>query len=77
VLTRSVARRVIVVEPPLPPPPEDHPFRHTLSAVSPDLWTMIARCALAADGDSVQTWLRLSLVNRTFRNATAGDVRMP
>jgi len=39
----------------------------------PELWSLIARRALAADGDSVQAWLRLSLVSRTFRSALAGE----
>ena len=40
--------------------------------LSPELWAVIARAALAADGDTVQAWSRLSLVSRTFRKAIAG-----
>ncbi len=67
-----VAGRVIEVEPPLPGS-EDHPFQDTLEKVPPELWTVIARRALAAEGDSGQAWSRLGLVSRTFRSAIAGD----
>ena len=45
-----------------------------LTTLTRDAWAAIARCALTADGYSVQAWCRLSLVSRTFRNAVAGDV---
>jgi len=44
--------------------------------LSPDLWAAIARSALAADGDSVQAWCRLSLVSRAFRDAIAGELTL-
>ena len=73
-LRPSTAGRLRAIEagPPLPPP-EDHPFQHILSRMPPELWTDIARRALAADGDSGPAWLRLSLVSHTFRDAVAGD----
>ncbi len=41
--------------------------------LSPELWSVIARRALAAEDDSVQAWARLSRVSRNFRDAIAGD----
>ncbi len=38
----------------------------------PDAWGAIARTALAAEGDSVQTWARLSLVARAWRDGLKG-----
>ena len=42
------------------------------SDVPPDVWRTLARAALAAEGDSVAAWLRLSMVSRTWREALAG-----
>ena len=42
------------------------------SDVPPDVWRTLARPALAAEGDSVAAWLRLSMVSRTWREALAG-----
>ncbi len=53
------------------PPPS--PAGVLPATLAPELWALIARRALAADGDSVQAWLRLSLVSRTFRNALLGE----
>ena len=39
----------------------------------PEIWALIARFALAADGSTVSTWTRLSTVNQTFRSALAGE----
>ena len=41
--------------------------------LSPDLWARIARAALAAGGESVEAWCRLSLVSHTFRTAILGE----
>ena len=41
-----------------------------------ELLPLVARRALAADGDSVQTWLRLSLVSHTFHRAIAGECEL-
>ncbi len=38
----------------------------------PDAWGAIARTALAAEGDSIQTWARLSLVARAWRDGLKG-----
>ena len=66
--TRSMAKPASAVAAP-PPLPADQPW----STLSPDLWAAIARCALAADGDTVEAWCRLTLVCRTFRSAIAGE----
>ena len=57
---------------PTPPPSRDMPSTCP-DTLSPDLWTAIARSALAAAVDSVQAWCRLSLVSHTFRHAIAGE----
>ncbi len=38
----------------------------------PDVSRTLARAALAAEGDSLAAWLRLSMVSRTWRKALAG-----
>jgi len=67
-----------VVAEPSPPPSRDTPYASNspLDTLSLDLWAAIARSARAADGDSVQTWCRLSLVSRTFCDAIAGELTL-
>ncbi len=38
----------------------------------PDVMARIMRAALAADGDDVRAWVRLSLVSRTWRDGLRG-----
>jgi len=52
-----------------PPPPREGASSEPLS---PELWAIIARRALAAEDSSVQAWARLSLVSPAFRSAVAG-----
>ena len=42
----------------------------------PDLWPSLAKAALAADGNSLAAWLRLSMVCRTWRESLAGAHRL-
>ncbi len=46
--------------------------QQTTFDVPPDLWSTLARAALAAEGDSIAAWLRLRLVSRIWRDALAG-----
>jgi len=47
------------------------------ASLIPEIWALIARFALAADGSTVNAWIRLSLVNQTFRSALAGEHTSP
>ncbi len=40
--------------------------------IPPDIWPRLARAALAAKGDSVAAWQRLSMVSRIWRMSVAG-----
>ena len=41
-----------------------------------DVWSTLARAALAAEGDGLAAWLRLSLVCRAWRDSLAGACDM-
>ena len=43
----------------------------------PDTLAWITKAALAAEGNSLAAWLRLSMVSRAWREALAGLCRMP
>ncbi len=43
-----------------------------LSEVPPDVWRTIARATLAAEGDGLAAWARLSTVSRAWREHLAG-----
>ena len=43
-----------------------------LPMLPPDVMGCIARAKLAAEGGDVQAWVRLSLVNRTWRDSLRG-----
>jgi len=44
------------------------------TALPADLWGLIARTTLRAEGDDLRSWERLSLVNRTWRAVLSGAV---
>jgi len=47
-------------------------LQQALSDVPPDVWRTIALAALAAEGNSVSAWLRLSMVSSAWRKVLAG-----
>ena len=45
------------------------------AALPPEVWGVIARATLRAEGDNVHALMRLCSVNSTWRAALAGDHR--
>ncbi len=55
-----------VVEQPAPGPQ---------AALPAEVWSVIARATLRAEGDGVRAWERLGRVSRSWRAALAGELR--
>jgi len=51
------------------------PVQGSQAALPADLWGLIARATLRFEGDDIQSWERLSLVNRTWRAGLSGACR--
>ena len=46
--------------------------RQAMRDLPPDVIRMLVRAALAAEGDSLAAWLRLSMVSRAWRESLTG-----
>ena len=51
-------------------------LQDVMANVPSDVYPTIARAALAAEGNTLATWLRLSMVSRTWRESVAGVCRL-